>query len=64
LGPLEFGALAQRPHRCACALTNDIAGQLSNFGGEQAAWGPLELTNYGFDHRYHDFAHVITSPCP
>jgi len=35
--------------RCAWALTIDIPGQLSNFGGEQAAWGPLELTNYGFD---------------
>jgi len=50
--------------RCAWALANDIPGQFSNFGGEQAAWGPLELTNYGFDHRYHDFAHVIASPCP
>jgi len=38
---------------CAWALTNDIPAQLSNFGGEQAAWGLLELTNYGFDHRYH-----------
>jgi hypothetical protein len=50
--------------RCAWALTNDIPGQLSNFGGEQAAWGPLELTNYGFDLRYHNFAHIIKNPCP
>jgi hypothetical protein len=49
---------------CAWALTNDIPGQISNFGGEQAAWGPLELTNYGFDLRYHNFAHVIGNPCP
>ena len=48
---------------CAWALTNDIPGQLSNFGGEQAGWGPLELTNYGFDLRYHNFAHVIKNPC-
>ncbi len=50
--------------RCAWALTNDIPGQLSNFGGEQAAWGPLELTDYGFDLRYHNFARAINNPCP
>ncbi len=50
--------------RCAWGLTNDTPGQISNFGGEQAAWGPLELTNYGFDLRYHNFAHVIPNPCP
>jgi len=50
--------------RCAWALSNDIPGQLSNFGGEQAAWGPIELTNYGFDLRFHNFAHVIKNPCP
>jgi len=50
--------------RCAWALTNDMPGQLSNFGGEQAAWGPLSLTNYGFDLRYHNFNHVIRNPCP
>jgi hypothetical protein len=49
---------------CAWGLTNDTPGQLSNFGGEQAAWGPLELTNYGFDLRFHNFAHVIPNPCP
>jgi len=49
---------------CAWALTNDIHGALSNFGGEKAAWGPIELTNYGFDLRYHNFAHVIRNPCP
>ena len=38
--------------RCAWALSNDMPGQLDNFGGEQAAWGPLELTDYGFDLRY------------
>jgi hypothetical protein len=55
------GALNGRS--CAWALTNNIPGQLSNFGGEQAAWGPLELTNYGFDLRFHNFAHVISNPC-
>jgi hypothetical protein len=50
---------------CAWALTNDgVPGTLSNFGGEQAAWGPLELTDYGFDSRYHNFAHQINNPCP
>ena len=51
--------------RCAWGLTNNIPRrQISNFGGEKAAWGPLELTNYGFDLRYHNFAHVIANPCP
>jgi len=49
---------------CAWGLTNDMPNQISNFGGEQAAWGPLELTNYGFDLRFHNFSHVITNPCP
>lgn len=49
---------------CAWALTNDMPNQISNFGGEQAAWGPLELTNYGFDVRYHNYAHTILNPCP
>ena len=48
---------------CAWALSNDIPGQLNNFGGEQAAWGPLELTDYGFDQRYHNFARLISNPC-
>ena len=48
---------------CAWALSNDIPGQLSNFGGEKAGWGPLELTNYGFDLRYHNFARIIKNPC-
>jgi hypothetical protein len=32
---------------CAWTLSDDLPGQLSNFGGEQAAWGPVELTDYG-----------------
>jgi hypothetical protein len=32
--------------------------------GEQAAWGPLELTDYGFDLRNHNFANSTTNPCP
>jgi hypothetical protein len=50
--------------RCAWGLTNDIPGQLSNFGGEQAGWGPLELTDYGFDKRFHNYARTVINPCP
>jgi hypothetical protein len=51
--------------RCAWALTNDgVPGQISNFGGEQAAWGPLETTDYGFDVRIHNYARSIINPCP
>jgi hypothetical protein len=49
---------------CAWAPSNDLPNQLSNFGGEQAAWGPLELTDYGFDKRIHNFARTIVNPCP
>jgi hypothetical protein len=50
---------------CAWALTNDgVPGQISNFGGEQAAWGPLETTDYGFDVRIHNYARTIFNPCP
>jgi hypothetical protein len=59
---LRVPGLAGR--QCAWALTNDMPNQISNFGGEQAGWGPLELTNYGFDLRYHNFARVIRNPCP
>ncbi len=50
--------------RCAWAMSNDLPNQISNFGGEKAAWGPLELTDYGFDRRYHNFANMISNPCP
>ena len=50
---------------CAWALTDDgVPGTLDNFGGEQAAWGPLETTDYGFDVRIHNFARTINNPCP
>ena len=50
---------------CAWALTDDgVPGTLDNFGGEQAAWGPLETTDYGFDVRIHNFARTIDNPCP
>lgn len=49
---------------CAWGISNDMPNQISNFGGEQAAWGPLELTNYGFDKRYHNFARSLQNPCP
>jgi hypothetical protein len=50
---------------CAWGLTNDMPGQLDNFGGERAAWGPLETTDYGFDTRIHNFARTLPgNPCP
>jgi hypothetical protein len=49
---------------CTWAIGNDLPNQLSNFGGEQAAWGPLESTDYGFDVRIHNFANTIANPCP
>jgi hypothetical protein len=56
--------LANAGGGCAWAMSNDLPNQISNFGGEQAAWGPLELTDYGFDQRYHNFANTISNPCP
>ena len=50
--------------RCSWGLTNDIPGQISNFGGEAAAWGPLKKTDYGFDVRIHNYARAIANPCP
>jgi hypothetical protein len=49
---------------CAWSVSNDLPNQISNFGGEQAAWGPLELTDYGFDKRFHNFARSMPNPCP
>ncbi|MDQ6613363.1 MAG: hypothetical protein M3083_00985 [Actinomycetota bacterium] len=49
---------------CSWGLSNDMPNQISNFGGEQAAWGPLTLTDYGFDKRYHNYARTIANPCP
>jgi hypothetical protein len=49
---------------CAWTPSNHLPNQISNFGGEQAAWGPLELTDYGFDKRIHNFARTIPNPCP
>ena len=49
---------------CAWGMSNNMPNQISNFDGEKAAWGPLELTNYGFDKRYHNFARQISNPCP
>jgi hypothetical protein len=56
-GPSSLGS-------CSWALTNDgVPNQRSSFGGEVAGWGPLELTNYGFDKRYHNYARSIRNPC-
>jgi hypothetical protein len=57
--------LARQPSTkgCAWTLSNNLPNQLRNFGGEQNAWGPLELTDYGFDKRYHNFARLIPNPC-
>jgi hypothetical protein len=50
---------------CAWTLSNDLPGQLSNFGGEQAAWGELELTDGGAGFiAYLNFAsEVMANPC-
>jgi hypothetical protein len=51
------------PHRIAVAC-NDLPNQITNFGGEKKAWGPLLLTNYGFDKRIHNFASKpAANPC-
>jgi hypothetical protein len=50
--------------RCAWALSNDLPNQITNFGGEQAAWGSLLVTDYGFDTRIHNFASTPSAnPC-
>ena len=51
---------------CAWALSNDIPGQLNNFGGLQAAWGPLESTDFGggFVASFNNASEVIANPCP
>jgi hypothetical protein len=51
--------------KCAWTLSNDIPGQLSNFGGEQAAWGPLEVTDggAGFIASLNYASQVISNPC-
>jgi hypothetical protein len=48
----------------AWTISDDLPNQITNFGGERAAWGPLELTDYGFDLRYHNFANSTANPCP
>jgi hypothetical protein len=50
---------------CAWTLSNDLPGQLSNFGGEQAAWGPVETTDYGAGFvAVSNFASpVLDNPC-
>jgi hypothetical protein len=57
------------PHDAGCAwtLSNDLPGQLSNFGGEQAAFGPVEFTDYGDGGGpvVENFAsEVLSNPCP
>jgi hypothetical protein len=51
---------------CAWTLSNDIPGQISNFGGEAAAWGPLERTDYGggFIAFENNAGNVLDNPCP
>ena len=56
---------SRRRAGCAWALTDDdMPSQISNFGGEQAGWGPLEQTDYGFDMRIHNFATDDHQPLP
>ncbi|MEA2251167.1 MAG: hypothetical protein QOG70_1409 [Solirubrobacteraceae bacterium] len=61
-----FSLASERGTTCAWALTNDgVPNEVSNFGGEQAGWGPLEKTDYGFDQRFHNFARTLPgNPCP
>jgi hypothetical protein len=41
-----------------------LCTEITNFGGEKKAWGPLLLTNYGFDKRFHNFASKpAANPC-
>ncbi|HEX8861925.1 MAG TPA: hypothetical protein VGC06_23040 [Actinomycetes bacterium] len=56
--------LAGRGVRCAWTPSNDLPNQITNFGGERRAWGPLERTDYGFDKRFHNFARTIPNLCP
>jgi len=50
---------------CAWALSDDLPNQITNFGGEQAAFGSILLTDYGFDKRFHNFASTpAANPCP
>ncbi len=50
---------------CQWALSNDISGY-ANFGGEVAAWGPLETTDYGggFIASENYASGNLTNPCP
>ena len=49
---------------CAWTLSNDIPGQLDSFGGVQAAWGPLELTDFGGGFRRSTTTRARSSPTP
>ena len=51
---------------CAWTLSNDLPGQLSNFGGPQAAWGPVLSLDYGGGFQaVNNFASaVLPNPCP
>jgi len=60
----HLASIGQAQAKCAWTISDDLPNQINNFGGEQAAWGPLELTNYGFDLRYHNFANGLANPCP
>ena len=51
---------------CAWTLSDDLPRQLSNFGGERAAWGPIEFTDFGLGFVAVDnFASAVqANPCP
>jgi hypothetical protein len=50
---------------CAWSLSDDIPGQISNFGGERASYGPLYFVNYGFTTRTNNFnSGPFQNPCP
>jgi hypothetical protein len=60
----HLASIGQAQTKCAWTISDDLPNQITNFGGERAAWGPLELTDYGFDLRYHNFANSTANPCP
>jgi hypothetical protein len=53
---------------CAFTLANTIPGELNGYGGEAAAWGPLEYTEYNTEAngtKTDNYASgVLTNPCP
>ena len=64
-GALFYPWFHNKTSTCQWALSNDIAG-FTNFGGEVAAWGPLEKTDYGggFIAFENNASGNFPNPCP